>query len=296
MDIKATASVWENVQQELSVAITAFAEDIGRVVSYAAVGQIEEDTALRHSPVIERMRELFEYGIHGRWNLNWESIDPLEEDAIYFVEDLQHFRLVSQNGGEGNAELPLSNYVVRCASARLFHDQGVRISRTPTGEVMAGYIASELAYLSGLDERTVRNLMGKKGALRSVNIAKRAFVAYDEGTAWLASRGFKQTEFIGDEARDLALYPFMNCDDVVRHVSALLKKTSTTEADAPVEVREFLAEARAGTVQFDLQRATTVARQLGVEPKPFNLALAQFVADQNRRAIEQAFTVAGEKQ
>ena len=65
---------------------------------------------------------------------------------------------------------------------------------------------------------------------------------------------------------------------------------------APVEVREFLAEAHAGTVQFDLQRATTVARQLGVEPKPFSIAIAQFVADQNRRTIEQSFAAAGEKQ
>lgn len=299
MDIKAKASVWGNVQQELSAAIVTFASELGRVLSYKAVEQIDEEKAAQDSPVIARMHQLYEYGIHGRWNLKWESIFPGEEDAVNFVEDLQDFRLVSANAADGDEErklkLPLSRYVIDCAMARSVHDDGIRLVFPPNEQPFVGYSASDLALLSGLDERTVRNLMGKNGALRSVKIAKNAFVAHDEGTAWLASRGFKQTEFIDDEARDLARYPFMSSDDVVKHANALLKKASTTETDAPVEVREFLAEAHGGTLQFDLQRATTVARQLGVEPKPFSLALAQFVADQNRRTIEQAFSVAGEK-
>lgn len=299
MDIKAKASVWENVQQELEGAIVTFASELGRVLGYKAVEHIDIEKAAQDSPVIERMHQLYEYGIHGRWNLKWESIFPGEEDAVNFVEDLQDFRIVSTNVADGDEErklwLPLSHYVIDCAMARSVHDDGIRLVFPANERPFVGFSASDLALLSGLDERTVRNLMGKNGALRSVRIAKNAFVAHDEGTAWLASRGFKKTEFIGEEARDLARYPFVNSDDVAKHVSALLKNTSTTETDAPVEVHELLAEAHAGTVQFDLQRATTVARQLGVEPKTFSLALAQFVADQNRRTIEQAFTAAGEK-
>jgi hypothetical protein len=60
MDIKTLASNWDNVQAELAAAITAFVEDLSRIIGSNRLDSIQ---CLEHSPIISRMEQLFEYGM-----------------------------------------------------------------------------------------------------------------------------------------------------------------------------------------------------------------------------------------
>jgi hypothetical protein len=285
MDIKTLASNWDNVQAELAAAITAFVEDLSRIIGSNRLDSIQ---CLEHSPIISRMEQLFEYGIHGRWNDDWE--DVLEDDAISFVEDLDGFRVVSENSGEyGQTKLPLSRYVVNCAVARFNYDNGNGMLLGADRELFFGFSASDLAYLSGLDERTIRNQMGTKGSLSTVTRDNRAYVAYNDGVRWLRARGFKETEIIGAEFRDLERRPFRDYHDLAEFLTALQRKSHRDDA----LVQTMIAGATDQTLTFDLDQAIDVARCLSLKPKPFISALIELIADEQRRKVNQRIAEKG---
>ncbi len=286
MDTKTLAANWENVEGELKQAIVSLGEDLWRIFGNEA-RKIDPSAATVDSPLLERMRELYEYGIHGQWNPTWDDLDPEEEDAIFFVQDLQRFRVVS--GNAGNAELPLCRYVVECALARMVYDHGIRTVYPQDGQPYSGFSAGDLAYLSGLDERTVRNQMGSKGVLRTVSQDKRAFVPYDAGAEWLRVRGFKETRFIGEETRDLQRVPLSDTKDLGRYLEALMSDLGIQIANACDALRSLLDAIKTGNVIFNLNAAAEVAEQLNLEPEVFAKALARLVADEQQRAIEKQF-------
>jgi hypothetical protein len=277
MDIKTLASNWENVQAELEAAVNAFVEDLGRVIGNEA-NKLEAVKCMEHSPIISRMQQLHEYGIHGRWNDDWEGV--LEDDAISFVEDLDGFRVVSENSGEdGQTKLPLSRYVVNCAIARYNYDNGNGMLLSADRELFFGFSASDLAYLSGLDERTIRNQMGTKGSLSTVTRDNRAYVAYNDGVRWLRARGFKETEIIGAEFRDLERRPFRDFADLAEFLTALQNQRQKEDAS----VQAMIAGATAQSLTFDLDGAIEVARCLSLKAKPFIGALIELIADEQRK-------------
>jgi hypothetical protein len=277
MDIKTLASNWENVRAELEAAINAFVEDVSRVIGNEAT-KLDHIKCVEHSPVIYRMEQLFEYGIHGRWNHDWE--DVLEDDAISFVEDLDGFRLVSENSGEdGQTKLPLSRYVVNCAIARYNYDNGNGMLLSADRELFFGFSASDLAYLSGLDERTIRNQMGTKGSLSTVTRDNRAYVAYNDGVRWLRARGFKETETIGAEFRDLERRPFRDFADLAEFLTALQNQCQKEDAS----VQAMIAGATAQSLTFEIDGALEVARCLSLKVKPFIGALIELIADEQRK-------------
>ena len=277
MDIKALASDWKNIRAELEAAVNAFVEDVSRVIGNEA-NKLDRIKCAEHSPVIYRMEQLFEYGIHGRWNDDWE--DVLEDDAISFVEDLDGFRIVSENSGEyGQTKMPLSRYVVNCAIARHNYDNGNGMLLSADRELFFGFSASDLAYLSGLDERTIRNQMGTKGSLSTVTRDNRAYVAYNDGVRWLRARGFKETEIIGAEFRDLERRPFRDFADLAEFLTALQRQSQKVDTS----VRMMIAGATEQTLKYDLDQAIAVARSLSLKPKPFIGALIELIADEQRR-------------
>lgn len=277
MDIKTLASNWENVQAELEAAVNAFVKDLGRVIGNEA-NKLDAVKCMEHSPIISRMQQLHEYGIHGRWNDEWE--DVLEDDAISFIEDLDGFRVVSENSGEaGQTKMPLSRYIVNCAIARYNYDNGNGMLLGADRELFFGFSASDLAYLSGLDERTIRNQMGTKGSLSTLTRDNRAYVSYNDGVRWLRARGFKETEIIGAEFRDLERRPFRDFDDLAEFLTALQRQGQMEHAS----VRGMITGATEQSLTFDLDEAIEVALRLSLKPKPFIGALIELIADEQRR-------------
>jgi hypothetical protein len=289
MDIKTLASNWENVRAELEAAVNAYVEDVSRVIGNEA-NKLDHLKCVEHSPVIYRMEQLFEYGIHGRWNNDWE--DLFEDDAILFVEDLDGFRVVSENSGElGLTKLPLSRYVVNCALARDDYDShgGSSMISSPDHEVSGGFTASELAYLSGLDERTIRNQMGTKGSLPSVTRDNRAYVRVEDAVKWLRARGFKETEIIGAEFRDLERRPFRDLQDLAEFLTALQRQGQKEHAS----VGMMIEGATEQSLSFDFDEAIEVARCLSLKPKPFISALIELIADEQRRRANHRIAAQG---
>ena len=78
MDIQQQASDWDNVKHELVDALESFASDISRVLWSVDAFNVDAETLAKRSRLIQRMCELHEYGIHGRWDRRWE--DPMWGD------------------------------------------------------------------------------------------------------------------------------------------------------------------------------------------------------------------------
>ena len=287
MDLQQQASNWLNVQHELVNALESLASDLWRVFWNDKAFEIDAETIARRSNLIERMHELHEYGMHGRWDRRWEDLMLDDEDAIFFVQTLHKFELVAENGG--NAEMPLANYVVNCSIARWLHDNNARLLKFGD-KPLFGYTVTDLACLSGLDERTIRNLMGKKGNLPSVIIDNRAYVLHDVADAWLCTRNFKETEYIEEEARNIVRQPFTSPMDLEEYVSAMLIKNASDRDINSITLQTFLAKTRSCDQYPAIDEIRSIAKLLDIDAHIFAIALARLQAAERMQFIDESFT------
>ena len=140
--------------------------------------------------------------------------------------------------------------------------------------VQGAIYLSELALLSGLEEKTLRNMGSKnhKQYLPTIKRGSRTYVSINVAWPWLESRGFAPTIFDSAPARrNLEVNPFYSVADLVNFVAMRRAEIDLTEEALNEKVKDnpnLLSEFRAleqGALPKDGEATGNVARLLDIE-------------------------------
>lgn len=153
--------------------------------------------------------KVYDYGTDGIDDPSTEPEDE-EESCIPFWAALEHLVLfISFNTDERNFNAARSyeivNYFVKKYFQRWELDSNNMNTQFIDGEPCI-YL-TDLAGLADLDEKTIRNMASKKleGFPTLLKFENRTYVTKKEARAWLISRGWKETVFVGEQLKSIRL-------------------------------------------------------------------------------------------
>lgn len=173
-------------------------------------------------------------------------------------------------------------HTLRVAHVRGLFGRGSHTVDPVRGMVWNSMLLQEFALLSGLEEKTLRNMAAAshRQHLPTTKIGKRTYVTQKDALPWLQSRGFAPSVYLNTEAgRDFERRPFLSKEDLLSYVEARQKhlNASTEEiASSVTDIPNFLERLNrlkeSGTVE-DEAFAVRLATVLGV-PNPSGFAAA----------------------
>ena len=208
-------------------------------VGFKFDGEIDSDKAEAYSDFdIENMEitcymdMLYDYAFEGKLrkslDVSWINVD---EDIAPFIYDLSRMLIISNN----IEYFPIGNLltVIDTADARRGLDWCGAIPSDNLTEVPSDYLEFKtVVTLSGLDEKTVRNMANPKAAnrLKTENIKGKTYVKLQDAKEWLIARGYKETYDFNDVLeRDIGKAGFFNFQNFADYVSATMQAKNISQ-------------------------------------------------------------------
>ncbi|BET24529.1 hypothetical protein EV673_1601 [Limnobacter thiooxidans] len=153
--------------------------------------------------------KVYDYGTDGIDDPSTEPEDE-EESCIPFWGAFEHLLLfISYNTDEQNfnaiRSYEIVNHFVKKYFQRWELDSNNMNTQFIDGEPCI--FLTDLAGLADLDEKTIRNMASKKleGFPALLKFENRTYVTKKEARAWLVSRGWKETVYLGDKQQAIKL-------------------------------------------------------------------------------------------
>lgn len=247
--------------------------------------------------ITARLDELYEYGVNGRRDVNFDW-EPDDEDAVFFLQGLDEFPLMYENA-INSIPRAFSNHVVRMARARWILDEGSGIATNEAGDwTRQGVLTlNDVALLGNMDEKSTRNAANPKHKdhLKTFSHGARTYVDVQDARTWLQQRrGFTPTVIVNTTAeRDLAAIGFFSEQDFGSYLAAQREKKGMTLADVVNAMRDMgVTEEKLGALEqahfvFDQALFMALAQFYELETKPFVLASLALHQKLERERIEQ---------
>lgn len=242
--------------------------------------ELREEICVDQFPVISYMSDLYDYAIlgilHADLHDDWEVV---EEDIKGFFDGLCDFPLLSNNADDYSLDKPL--HVIELSRIRMVLDEG-GYNILEDGTTLWGHITlKELAYLAGIDEKSIRNMATPKAKnpLKTVKHGSRTFVEIEVAKEWLRQRGFKETEFRNRDAeRDISITGFLSSSDLGSYVRAMRERMKLTTLELANQVGtldslEKISQLEQGIWSFEVKFFTELAKRLNIEVRPFVMAV-----------------------
>lgn len=179
-------------------------------------------------PITQVMRRIYQYGVHGvlveQLLRDWNDV---QDNVVAFFDGVRHFPLMDNNTllidtSTENSPFWRCETALRLSYLRFHLDHDNFNFRWDHVDDSLGQLTlPDLAFLAGIDEKTVRNLANPKGKepLVTVKHGSRTYVERDVALEWLKKRGYKETEFRSESpSRDLAQHGFASNQDLASFV------------------------------------------------------------------------------
>jgi hypothetical protein len=295
----------DDLHGEIQNYMCAFADCLERVYFNGAgwgllginSGDHQEEIDVKKFYITHRLDELYEYGVNGRRDVNFDW-DPNDEDAVFFLKGLDHFPLMYENTIEPIPRT-LSNHVAKMARARWILDEGSGMDMNEAGEWTRYGVLNliDVALLANMDEKSVRNAANPKhkNHLKTFNHGARTYVDVGDVRAWLQQRrGFKPTVVVNTAAeRDLTATGFFSEQDFGSYLAARREKKGMTLAEVANAMpdqdltEEKLAALEQAHFVFDQALFVALALFYELDTKAFVLAALALHQKLERERIEQ---------
>lgn len=241
--------------------------------------ELREQASIDQFAVTAYMSDLYDYAmlgvLHADLRDDWEIV---QEDIKGFFDGLRNFPLLSNNADDYSLEKPLQ--VIELSCLRMAIDEG-GYCNLEDGGVLWGHIAlKDLAYLAGIDEKSIRNLATpkSKNPLKTVKHGSRTFVEMEVAKEWLRQRGFKETEFRSrNSERDLSMTGFLSFTDLGAYVREMRQRAELTlpqlASQMGFDTAEPIGQLEQGIWSFDVGFFTQLAQVLHLDVRAFVLSV-----------------------
>ncbi|TIC78493.1 hypothetical protein [Crenobacter intestini] len=165
------------------------------------------------------MSSAYDYAVNGIMD---ESLDRdwevLEDDYFSYISDINQSLFFERNNSNG-VNLKKCMKIINLARARYWLDFG-KLDFSADDKHAVNYIdISNIAVLSGLDERTIRNMTNPKNKnhLKTEKKGNKTYISIEVAKEWLANRGFKKTVMAkANTHRDLEKFGFRSVYDLAQ--------------------------------------------------------------------------------
>lgn len=241
------------------------------------------------------LMDFYDYAYEGilyRDRIDWSIV---EEDILPFFDGLLEMSTFLENNATVDFRYDRCQEVIDLAMARHFLDEGCHVF--DAGEHLLYHLTlRQVALLSGLDEKTVRNLANRKAKnhLPTVNLNGRTYVDGNIASEWLVARGFKQTMVLDNNVdRDISRAGFYSLEDIGQYVKVRreLTERAITEVASALGGKDALPWIEAveeGKLEFNQDYCQKLAKELSIDQRDFTLAALKVYQKQQLALVEQA--------
>lgn len=263
--------------------------------------ELREEISVDQFAVTSYMSDLYDYAIlgilHADLRDDWEIV---QEDIKGFFYGLCDFPLLSNNADDYSLDRSLQ--VIELSCLRMVLDEG-GYCVLEDGTTLWGHITlKELAYLAGIDEKSIRNMATPKAKnpLKTVKHGSRTFVEIEVAKEWLRQRGFKETEFRSrDSERDISITGFLSSTDLGGYVREVRERAKLTVPELANQVGtsdavEKINQLEQGIWSFEVNFFTELAQSLNLDARPFVMAVLQLHQRDEMAKIERQLDQVGQ--
>lgn len=263
--------------------------------------ELREEISVDQFAVTSYMSDLYDYAIlgilHADLRDDWEIV---QEDIKGFFDGLCDFPLLSNNADDYSLDRSLQ--VIELSCLRMVLDEG-GYCVLEDGTTLWGHITlKELAYLAGIDEKSIRNMATPKAKnpLKTVKHGSRTFVEIEVAKEWLRQRGFKETEFRSrDSERDISITGFLSSTDLGGYVREVRERAKLTVPELANQVGtsdavEKISQLEQGIWSFEVNFFTELAQSLNLDARPFVMAVLQLHQRDEMAKIERQLDQVGQ--
>lgn len=252
--------------------------------SNADDGTVQFD--LGRTLVASTFNQFYDYGICGVCNLDLGMLTGATEwsFAYAFAVDVSASILVEESRNGESVDAPKCLTAARATIARCVLDGGARFFSPRGEEIPDGMLTlAEVAFLAGLDERTIRNATNKNASNRlgTAFVNSSLFIPREAALSWLQSkRGFRPTRTgpgqSGESELDRGFVSLRDAGQFVLERREQLKlSASTLLTEVSGLTQESLRQLQEGAALPDQDVLERLGETLDLPPKRFALRMQE---------------------